>query len=164
MNALIVHGTRSDRAMVENLLEILDSSNVPDSLGADRPQIIPVEFAEASTVADVLRAVYKTQLSTGGNRPQVDIPEGVSSDVASVLQQINAATSGPLLTLEVDELTNSIVVLAPLQLRQQVAELIGELDQNARDSATKAINIISLRHANADRIGKALDVLLQGQN
>jgi hypothetical protein len=91
----------------------------------------------------------------------MDIPEGISREVASLLRQINAAASGPLLTLEVDSVTNSIVVLAPNQLSAEVESLIRQLDENARNNDSRDIGIVTLKGTNVQQIEDALEQLLR---
>ena len=162
LNALVVHGRPADRRVVAELLRVLDSSSVPDSLANARPQIVQLEYADADRILEILTGVYETQLKSGGKRPEISIPEGVSSDVASVLEQINAAASGPLLTLRVDDVTNSIVVLAPRQLTAEVEQLIHQLDRQAQQHDARDIGIISLKSTNVSQIEEALNRILEG--
>jgi hypothetical protein len=81
--------------------------------------------------------------------------------MATMLQQINAATSGPLLTLGVDVVTNSIIVLAPQQLRDQVKATIGKLDANVEVEPGEKIEIIQLKETNPARIQRAIDLLFK---
>ena len=162
LNAVIVHGRPADRAVIGELLRVLDSSNVPDSLANARPRIVQVEYLEAERVLELLEGVYETQLKTGGDsRAEMDIPDGISTEVASLLRQINAAAAGPLLTLEVDSVTNSIVVLAPNQLSAEVEALIQQLDQNARENDSRDIGIVTLKGTNVQQIEDALEQLLR---
>jgi type II secretory pathway component GspD/PulD (secretin) len=163
LNAVIVHGRPADRAVVGELLRVLDSSNVPDSLANPQPQIFAVGYMEAEQMLQILEGVYQTQLQTGGMGPEIEIPEGVPSEVASLLRQFNATASGPLLTLQVDEVTNSIVVLAPRELAQEVGKLIAQLDDNARRNDSRDISIVTLRETNVGQLQEALDQLLRPQ-
>jgi type II secretory pathway component GspD/PulD (secretin) len=161
LNAVVVYGRQADRAVITELLRVLDSSNVPDSLANARPVIVPIEYLEASSVLEILRGVYESQMTSGGRRPEIEIPEGVSDEVASLLRQINAASSGPLLTLEVDDVTNSIVILAPSQLSNEVSLLAKQLDENARQNDSKEIGIVTLQHTNVNQLQRALNDLLR---
>ena len=80
-----------------------------------------------------------------------------------MLQQINATATGPLLTLEIDDVTNSIVVLAPSQLSSEVATLIKQLDENARQNDSRDIGIVTLRETNVDQLQDALEELLRSR-
>jgi hypothetical protein len=159
LNALIVFGGRADQKVIENLLRILDSSYLPETMNTLRPKIIPVQHAEASRILDVLQAIYRTQLTAGGVRNRLDVPQGLPPQLATLLRTISAASSGPILTLEIDEITNSIIVFAPPQLGQEVAELIQQLDENAKENASRRINIIALERMNSSRLQEALQRL-----
>lgn len=161
LNAIIVHGRPADRNVLVQLLEVLDSKNLDDSLANSRPQIVRVKNTEAERIHEMLKSIYQTQLSSGGSQAEVDIPEGVDPEVASVLRQINAATAGPLLTLEVDRVTNSIVILAPKQLALQVSELVRKLDEDARTSDARSIKIIRLEGTNVRNLEKSIQDLLR---
>ncbi len=161
LNTLIVHGSRSDRQTVRELVKTLDSADAPINLLLDQPTIVPVRNTDANRIVTILNSIYKTQLSSGGGRKPVPIPEGLSPDVAIVLQQVNAASAGPLLTLGVDSITNSIIVRAPEQLQVQIQGVIEKLDQAVATQPGQEIEIIKFENSNPERIEKALDVLLQ---
>ena len=161
LNALVIHGRPADRRVVTELLRVLDSSSVPDTLANARPRIIPLVYSDADRILEILQGVYETQLQSGGSRPEISIPEGISAEVATVLQQINAAASGPLLTLEVDRATNAIVLLAPRELGEEVYRLIEDLDQQAEQNDTRNIGVVSLKSVNVESIEEALEELLR---
>ncbi|MCA9150007.1 MAG: hypothetical protein KDA92_11930, partial [Planctomycetales bacterium] len=161
LNAVIVHGRPADRNVIAELLQVLDSANVPDSLANARPRLVQVEYMKANDVLTILEGVYAVQLKAGGTRPELEIPRGVSEDVALLLRQINASSSGPLLTLEVDEITNSIIVLAPTQLSSEVGTLIQTLDTNAQENDARGVGIVTLRGTNVQQLQPAIDQLLR---
>ena len=161
LNAVVVYGNRTDRAAIESLLEALDSSEIPDSKVSNLPKRVPVKNGSAAQIEQVLRLVYKTQLSTGGGRKELPVPPGLAPEVASALQQMNAMNSGPLLALSVDEVTNSIVIMAPVALADQVTSLIEELDEAALTDNTKGVAIIPLQRMNSNRTQKVLNLILE---
>ena len=161
LNALVVHGRPADRTVIRGLLEVLDSSNVPDSLANARPKIVQVNYLEVDDVLEILSGVYKSQLESGGRSRDVDIPEGIEPEMATLLRQINAASSGPLLTLEADKVTNSVIVLAPVDLSNEVSALISQLDKNARENDIRAVDILTLKGTNVRHIEDALRELLR---
>jgi type II secretory pathway component GspD/PulD (secretin) len=160
-NTLIVHGSRSDRQTVRELVKSLDTAEIPVNALMEQPDIISVRNTDANRIVTILNSLYKNQLTSGGGRKQIPIPEGLSPDIASVLQQINAAASGPLLTLGVDGVTNSIIVMAPQQLREQIAQVIVKLDQIVATEPGEEIEIIKFENSSPERIEKALEILLQ---
>jgi type II secretory pathway component GspD/PulD (secretin) len=161
LNAVVVHGRPADRAVIAELLRVLDTSNVADSMANARPRIVPVQYMEADDVLGILRGVYETQLRSEGSRPEIEIPRGVSSEIAILLEQLNAASAGPLLTMETDDVTNSIIVLAPSPLSQEIAELIKQLDENAKLNDRQEIGFVRLEGTNVKNLQEVLQQLLR---
>ena len=64
LNAIIAYAGRADRTTIENLLEVLDSSEIPQPLASDRLHFIPVENTTAQRMAQVLQDLYGTQAGT----------------------------------------------------------------------------------------------------
>ncbi|HHK41782.1 MAG TPA: hypothetical protein ENJ50_05120, partial [Planctomycetaceae bacterium] len=158
LNALIVQGNRNDLAAIENLVKVLDTSEVPETLVANRPKLIPLKNARADEVADVLRDVYREQMRPK-SRSQLPVPRGVSRDLAQVLQSINAQNTGPELTVGVDEDSNSLVVAAAPPLLSEVEQLVQRLDETA-ERLTRSVRVISLEKTNAETVQDALRMLL----
>ncbi|WP_373650946.1 MULTISPECIES: secretin N-terminal domain-containing protein [unclassified Schlesneria] len=159
LNAIIVHGSRADRASIETLLEVLDSADMPDSRAANRPKRVSVKHGSAVQIEQVLRLVYKSQLSTGGGRKELPIPFGLAPEIAATLQQLNAMNSGPVLSLSVDEVTNSIVIMAPAAITEQVASLIHELDEASLTENSRGISIVPLERMNSSKTQKVLNLI-----
>jgi type II secretory pathway component GspD/PulD (secretin) len=163
LNALIVHGSRRDQEIVEELLQILDTSELPDPLSTSRPELLPLRNTQARRVLEILQNVYRNQLTSGGGRKPVPIPKGISTGVASVLQQINAAAAGPLLTLDVDQTTNSIVMRAPPELREEIKAFVERLDGQASQRPSRGIRVIRLKNSKADRMQAVLQQFMLRQ-
>ena len=161
LNAIIVYGGRNDRTTIERLLKLLDSEDVPESLVANRPILIPVKNTSASRLERVISDIYKTQLTSGGVKQQIPVPSGATRDVAAVIQQINTAASGPMMTLGVDDTTNSIVVMAPGPLVREVKELVAELDEAALHDTSRGVRIVKLKSTNAMRVKEILDAVIR---
>jgi len=160
INALIVHGSRADRSTVEQLLGVLDSEDLVDTLQQITPTMLPLKNADADNVVGIIRDVYRSQLSSGAGRRPVSIPEGLSSEVATLLQQINAQAAGPLLTVAVDASTNSIVMRAPAELSRELVTFVESLDQQAVDAPSRRVDLIQLKSTNTKNVERALKILL----
>jgi len=161
INALVIQSSRATRGVIEDLLSVLDSPEFIDSLQLATPQLIPVVNTSADRVEAMLRTVYSSQLSQGRGRPQVSIPEGVSQEVASMLEQINAETSGPLLTLSVDDVSNSIVMRAPSELSEEIRDFVDQVDQQAITNRAGSMRIIPLHQSNVQQIEQVLQQFMQ---
>ena len=159
INGLIIGGNRADRKIVEELLAVFDSEDLLDTLQQISPSIVQLQSASAKQVAGIVQDVYKSQLSTGAGRVAVDIPVGVSTEVATVLQQINAQSAGPLLTASVDETTNSIVLRGPPSLTAEVRSFIEKLDQQSATASARRVQLLRLESTNTKNLEKALNLL-----
>jgi type II secretory pathway component GspD/PulD (secretin) len=158
-NALVIGGNRADRKVIEELLGVFDSKDLIDRLQQITPIIIPVTSASAETVSKLVEDVYKSQLRAGAGRDPLDIPEGVSTEVATILQQINAQSSGPLLTMSVDEQSNLIVLRGPTDLTEEVRSFIDKIDQQSADAPSRRIQVLKLESTNSKNLEKALKIL-----
>jgi type II secretory pathway component GspD/PulD (secretin) len=161
INALVVHGGNADRLVVEELLSVLDSDDLVNQLQLELPTLISVENTDAERVLEILQDVYRSQLTSDGGRKPLTIPEGISTDVATILQQINAETTGPLLTLSSDSTSNSIVLRAPAELSKEIADFISLIDERAASQRSRQIQVIKLRESKSDQIEDALRMLLR---
>jgi len=161
-NSVLVRANRADRALIEELLNVLDASDLPESLTPDSPAVIPVRNTSADSIAQVLEDVYKTQLTEASRRNKpLPIPRGVSRQLASVLEQLNAAQSGPLMTLGVDVATNSLVVVASRPLVEEVRQLVEQLDSAAGERPARSIKIMPLKKTNVAGVEAALRRVLR---
>lgn len=164
LNALIIHGDRKERELIEELLSVLDSEDLPNPIVVFQPELVRLDHTQAQRVYDILKNVYRSQLSSGGGRKKVEIPEGVSSEVATVLQQINAAAGAPILTLDVDETTNSIIMRAPPELRKEIKLFVESLDQSAGNNRSRNVRVIQIQQGKSDQIREALQQFILQRN
>ena len=159
INGLVIGGNRSDRKIVEELLAVFDSKDLLDTIQEISPSIVQLRNASAKNVVEVLREVYRSQLKTGAGRDPITIPEGVSAEVATVLQQINAQSAGPLLTAAIDDTTNAIVLRGPAMLIEEVKLFIDKLDQQSGSASSRRIQLLRLESTNSKNLEKALNLL-----
>lgn len=162
INALIVRGPSTDRDAIKELLEVLDSPTFIGIFKSPPPIFVPVENADAKRIEEILRSVYAAQVSRGGGRPPITIPTGVSDEIASMLEQINATVSGPLLQLSVDEVSNAIVMRAPPELAKEVQDFIKQIDSQATTSRSQGIRVVPLNGSNADTVRDLIRSLRSG--
>lgn len=159
-NALIVSGSAADRRLVEDLLGVLDSEELLGRIQSMQPTTIVLESANAERVEALLKDIYRSQLSTSSSRRPLPIPDGVSTEVATLLQQLNAQSSGPLVTITADEPTNSIILRAPPDLTAEIRQFVQSLDQQTADTPSRRVELIRLHSTNVKSIEQALRRLL----
>jgi hypothetical protein len=68
---------------------------------------------------------------------------------------------GPLMTLGTDDDTNSILVVAPPSLIEEVRKFVEELDQATNEYPRRAVRIVPLKKINAKDMDKALQRILR---
>ncbi|TVS12779.1 MAG: hypothetical protein EA424_22290 [Planctomycetaceae bacterium] len=143
LNAILVQGSRIDRETIESLIRTMDT---PDAR-ASKPKIIPIQYAEAQEIATTLREVFRTQMM---------------GRVGTGATARGTARTGSRMSAEiaVDESTNSLVVVAPSPLLDEIIELAGVLDRGAEENPARGVRIISLEKANSTRVEQALQRIL----
>ena len=172
-NALFVAGPADQVADVESVLKILDAAELPAQLRARAPRYITVEHADINEVAQIVRDVYKEELtassrSRGGSSGQSSNPlaalmgggggssRGGSSRGGSSRQ---SGGGGVKMTLGVDTRTSALVVSASDSLFKQVEALVATLDLAAKD-AKRTVRIVTLQSTNSSAIQQAVQALL----
>lgn len=160
LNAVIVQASRNEMELIDGLIQTLDSDEAPQSAIGQRPKLIPVKNTNAERIAEIVREVYKTRLTAGGARQQMQLPQRMPREMANLLQQINAATTGPEMSLGVDTGTNSLVVAAPPQLLAEVEQLVQALDDQS-DASKPTVRVMALKQVNTQALSQALDNLLR---
>ncbi len=163
LNALIVLGRRNDRSELQSLLRILDQEQTADLLAQTKPAIVPLEYADVGRFADQIRNLYKTQLSAGGGRSPIEIPPEADATVAELLRQFNAASRAPLMTIDTDVPSNSLLLVAPQSLVEEIRLFAGEVDQAAQ-SPREGVRVLQLEALSGESVESMLLELLRDRN
>ncbi|QDT29811.1 Bacterial type II/III secretion system short domain protein [Gimesia panareensis] len=161
-NALYVTGPPDKVRSVEQMLKVLDASELPDSLRDRSPGIIPVEYASATEVANIVKELYKDYMqapqpqnnSRGGGNPFAAMMGGRGSQSSS-----NAKPPEAKLAVSVDANANQLLVSANDSLFQEIESLVRELDYSAQMSR-KSVRVVTLNNGNSALIQNALTSLL----
>jgi type II secretory pathway component GspD/PulD (secretin) len=134
INAVIVKGAKAERREAEALLESLDTSREVEYYKPDQPVVLTLRHANAKQVYAQLQNLYRSELQRGSKQPPIEIPPGADPELVATLQQINASREGPLLSLEVDSDTNSLLVIAPRPLVKEISEFAEQVDARSTES------------------------------
>tara|TARA_R110002095_G_scaffold173591_2_gene150961 strand:+ start:3856 stop:7668 length:3813 start_codon:yes stop_codon:yes gene_type:complete len=162
-NSLYVTGPPDKVRSVEQMLKVLDASELPASLRDRSPGIIPVEFANVNEVATIVKDLYKDYLQPPQqqNNGQRGNPfaammggGGRGAQGASGAQPAEAK-----LAVSVDASANQLLVSASDSLFQEIESLVRELDYSAKMSR-KSVRVITLNNGNSALIQNALSSLL----
>ena len=165
-NSLFVTGPSDQVNQVEEMLRVLDASELPEQLRDRAPGYIEVQYADVNDVADILRDVYKDYLTASNSGQQ----QG-ANPIAMILGGGGRGSSGRggsrggnqsqtvRMTLGVDTRTNLLIVSASDDLFRQVEALVTTID-DAADQANETVRIITLENANASLIQQSLASLM----
>jgi hypothetical protein len=141
LNTIVVRGSRTDRATISSLIEVLDSAAVTEDIATNQPAMVAVHNTSAARIEQMVRDVFQAQLTLTGRG------------------RTHEGRLAPQIT--VDEMTNSLVVMAQEPLRTQVTQLIQTLDQSAGEESANTLKLIPLKNTNAERVQKALDATIE---
>ncbi len=136
-NALVVSGNDNAFAIVASLLDRLDQ---PLPAGLQNIQIIPLQNADAATLASSIQRILDARSGArgGGGR-------GVAAEPT------RAVIIG-------DPRTNSLLVGGPTDMVEMVRSLAGELDKTS-PALSSQVRLIPLEHATAQTLSAALTTL-----
>lgn len=160
-NALYVTGPPDKVRSVEQMLKVLDSSELPPSLRDRSPGIIPVEHASVNDVATIVKELYKDYLQAPQQKNNTQKGNPFAAMIGGRSQQNSKSTTPAQarLTVSVDENANQLLVSASDSLFQEIQSLVRELDYSAKMSR-KSVRVITLNNANSALIQNALTSLL----
>ncbi len=157
-NSLFISGTDSMLRDVREVLRILDSDEIPESLRDMRPRTIVIEYGDIDAIASIVRDVYKPLMEPpagnnngrgGGQNPLAALMGGGGGNEAERIK----------MTLGVDRQTSSLIVSSSEDVFNGVRDMVKTLDENAR-SANRMISVVQLKNADAAMIQSSVSTLL----
>lgn len=159
-NSLFVTGPPHLVNECEEMLKILDASELPEQLRERAPRYIPVKHADIADVADMIEDIYKEEM----NPPQQRNNQRGGGGSNPLAAMMGAATGGGgasrvKLTLGVDSRTSRLVVSCSEPLFLQIKAMVEDIDQAAKD-ANRTIRVVKLENANSDILQQTLGSLM----
>lgn len=168
-NALFVTGPSQIVAEVEQMLRLLDASELPTNLRDRVPRSIPVLYADIDEVAEIVQSVFKDEMtaSEGGGGRQQGGGRGGSNNggfnplamMMGAAQQGGGRGSEVRLTLGVDRQTSHLIVSCNDTLFRQVEDLVLDQDERARQ-ARPVVRVMPLATADPAVIATTLSSLM----
>lgn len=165
-NALYVSGPGDQVAEVEQILEVLDASELPESLRDRMPRTIAVEHADVEEVAEVVEAVFKDAMTPenpmmaagqrggmGGFNPLMMLMGGAAQQTGGRRQP------SVQLTIGVDRKTNHLIVSCNDSLYQQIETLVQGIDERAKRSR-QTVRVVKLGQADPTLVQQTLGSLM----
>ncbi|MEW4488674.1 secretin N-terminal domain-containing protein [Thalassoglobus sp. JC818] len=144
---LVQNATNEQLALIEDLLEIYDRPETNDPQAVRLTQIFQLEYSQAAVVAETIKSVYRDLLSSNDPALQNKNQEGKSPPQQQGITYIRSGGNQDkddgdppeepikfkgLLSVGVDELSNTLVISAASGLMSDLAKLVDVLDQAAR--------------------------------
>lgn len=160
-NAILVVGPPAEQRKVQQLLDVIDREDRPDTSATQRPYVIPVQYADANELATVVREVFASQLfdsrnrNQRGNLPNIGMALGGLGMTQNQRQSRVGENLQGKLTVGVDTKTNSIVVAAPAEIYREVENLVRILDEAARTQG-RAARVVTLKNTSPQAMEQAL--------
>ena len=136
-NTILVDGADARQLKtIDELVQIYDQPPPSDSQSVRKTELIKLKYSKAKAVADTVKDVYRDLLSSndkaltennpGGRRTVINFN---NSDIDS--SGLKTPRFKGLLSIGVDETSNSLLVSAPAFLFDHVSKMIIELDKAA---------------------------------
>lgn len=160
-NSLFVSGPPHQIDEVEDVLRILDASELPEQLRDRAPRYIAVKHAQVDEVAEIIRDVFKEELTPpqpvqqqrgggGGANPFAALMGGGGGSATAAKVQM---------TLGIDYQNSRLYVSSSDPTFQQVQTVVEEIDSAALE-ARRAIRVVPLQHASSTIIRQTIGTLL----
>ena len=141
----------------EDLINIYDQPVAGDGKQVRKTQVFPVKYSKATVLAEAIKDVYRDLLSASDKALQTNQPGkdgqkppernytfiygGGEGDDKSKQQETPVKFKG-LISVGVDEISNTIIVSAPESLLENISQLIDQLDRAAR--STNSVQVVKL--------------------
>ena len=171
-NSILVQNADPDQLKtIADLIEFYDQPEPSDSQSIRKTEVVSVKYSKASVIAETVKDVYRDLLSANdkalANNQQKNGPErnftyvfdsdsGGGSD-----EERKTPSFKGLLSLGVDDLSNTLIVSAPAYFIDDVLKVIEDLDQ-AAEPTVETVEVISLSQGvSAPEIQEKLMKILQ---
>ncbi|MCX7406882.1 MAG: hypothetical protein NTZ32_02260 [Planctomycetales bacterium] len=167
-NALFVTGPQEMIREVEQMLELLDASELPASLRTRVPRSIPIEHADIDEVVEIVESVFKDSITpdaaAGGDpnqrfNPIAMLMAGAGGGGARGGRKQPSVE----LTVGVDRRTSHLIVSCSDSLYRQVEDLVQSLDDRARE-ARPTVRIVRLDSADPSIITETIKSVIPKVN
>jgi type II secretory pathway component GspD/PulD (secretin) len=156
---IVVRASPLDVMMIEKLLGSVIDGGQNDSAALLKTFVIPVKNAEASDIASAIKGLYKNAMGTTGGNPQMGAFPFLAMGGGQPQQ---GAQRPPALTVEVDDRSNSLLLLCAETMYQDIKVLVAQLD-NATVSTTEVVKLVQLKGVDPNVIQQAINAL-QGRD
>ncbi|HLQ45852.1 MAG TPA: secretin N-terminal domain-containing protein, partial [Planctomycetaceae bacterium] len=162
---IIVQGADPQQLkIIQELIDIYDKPPSTDSKQVRKTQVFTLKYSKAPVIGEAIKDVYRDLLSSNdkayqnqqgkeGQKPPernyTFIYGGAGGDDKKQQQETPVKFKG-LISVGVDEVSNTVICSAPESLMENIAELIERLDQAARPTNSVQVVKVNNRVNSAD--------------
>ena len=151
--SLIMQGFGSYIASLAKLLELVDDESAQTALEQPVFELIPLEFAAAEDVADLLEQLLEAQQEQIARRPRQQVEgQGVSGLLPGTELESKILVYGR---------TNSLLVMALPEEMPRIKDLVARLDVDVIEPE-RNFHVYSLQNVKAAELAEVLDEFLSG--
>ena len=150
--SLIMQGFGSYIASLAHLLKLVDDVSAQTALQQPVFDLIPLEFAAAEDVSDLLEQLLEAQQEQVNRRPRAQPEQGVSGLLPGSEMQSK---------ILVDARTNSLLVMALPEEMPRIKDLVARLDVEVVEPE-RNFHVYSLQNVKAKELSDVLDEFLSG--
>lgn len=163
LNALFVSGPPTQVREVEEMLRVLDSTEWPDSDRDKTSRQLPLGYARAEDVYEIVKETYKAYLEDQSRNQQGNpLAMFMGGSRGSSSREQNAPPPARL-AVSVDSNTNSLIVWSDTPLYEEIRQLVESIDNRARD-AKPTVQVVTLQNTSSTVMQQALGQLLPRVN
>lgn len=160
-NSIVVQNAdQRQLAEIKQVIEFYDQPPPTDGQSVRVTEIFLLKWSKASQVATAIKDVYRDLLSPNENQRPGE--RGILLFFSDPFSDSRTPRFKGLLSVGVDEVSNSLIVSAPVYLMTEIRELIAQLDRHAEPNAT-TVEVIRLKNGlSAEHLRKGLGNILSG--
>jgi hypothetical protein len=161
-NSLLVRANPLDTLAIKRLLnKAIDSGDTDSKAVIKRHMLPPLKFSSASEVTQTLKEVFREQLNPNAISEQIGFGPGGGFRARLNVNRNVDANGSPIttaLTIGMDERTNRIFVSCSDALYEDVAKVVRDLDDAAKD-APRTVRFVTIRGLDPLVVQQAIDAI-----
>jgi hypothetical protein len=161
-NSLLVRASPLDMLAIKRLLDkAIDSGDTDSKAVIKRHMLPPLKAASASEVVQTLKEVFREQLNPNAVSEQIGFGPGGGFRARLNVNRNVDANGNPIttaLTIGMDERTNRILVSCSDALYEDVAKVVRDLDDAAKD-APRTVRFVTIRGLDPLVVQQAIDAI-----
>jgi len=156
LNALFVYGPPHKVAEVEQMIEVLDATDWPESGRSRRPRMIELAHADVNEVYTIVKDVYADYLESESARQNQNPLAALAGGGRG---GNNREATPPRMTLGIERNSSKLIVSASDDLFAQVSALVESLDSAALD-AQRTVRVVQIKNADATTLQNTLQQIV----